>query len=72
MQALMKHVNRSRGSVKYYPHKVVCYISLISCLQILLMQSGFVDQCESTKNQCSASGFSDVYDGTLWRDFLNV
>ena len=68
-QTLMNQVISSRVSFKYYPYKVYCYVSLISSLQILLMQNGCVDQCESTKNQFSASSFSDVYDGTLGNDF---
>ena len=36
------------------------------------MQRGFVEQCESTRAQFSASGLSDVYDGSIWKDFLTV
>ena len=32
----------------------------------------FVAQCESTRNQFSTSGLSDVYNGTLWNEFLMV
>ena len=71
-QLLMKEVITSNGTTKYYPHKVHCFISLISYLQLLVMRSGFVQQCESTRNLFSESGLSDVYDGTLWNNFLSA
>ena len=38
------------------------------------MRNGFVAQCESTRYQRSISVLSrsDVYDGTLWNEFLTV
>ena len=69
---LMRKVVSSNGTIKFYPHKVYCYISLISCLQILVNRNGFVALCESTRNQFSTSGLSDVYNGTLWNEFLMV
>ena len=59
----------SNGNTKFYPHKVYCFINLITYLQILFVRSGF---SESTRNQFSTTGLSDVYDGTLWNDFLTV
>lgn len=69
---LMKEVITSGGTKKFYPHKVYCFISLISYLQTLIMRSGFVEQCESTRNLFSPSGYSDIYDGSLWKEFLTV
>ena len=36
------------------------------------MRRGFVEQCESTRGKFSPSGLSDVYDGSIWNDFLTV
>lgn len=36
------------------------------------MRAGFVQQCESTRSKFSTLGLSDVYDGTIWKDFLTV
>ena len=69
---LMRKVVSSNGRIKVYPHKVYCYISLISCLQTLLNRNVFVAQCESTRNQFSTSSSSYVYDGTLWNEFLMI
>ena len=71
-QLLMKEVITSNGTNKHYPHKVYCFISLISYLQLIMMRSGFVEQCESTRNIFSETGISDVYDGTLWKNFQSV
>ena len=71
-QVLMKQIVTRNGTIKFYPLKVYCYVSLISCLQALVMRTGFVEQCESTRTQFSASGLSDVYDGSIWKEFLTV
>ena len=52
--------------------KFTVSLVLIASLQALLMRNGFVEQCESTRNLFSTSGFADIYDGTLWREFLTV
>lgn len=69
---LMKEIITSNGHRKYYPHKFFCYRSLVSSLQELVMRNGFIAQCESTRNNFSSSGFSDVFDGAIWKDFLKV
>jgi hypothetical protein len=71
-QILMKQIVTRTGTIKFYPLKVYCYISLISCLQALVMRKGFIEQCESTQTQFSAMGLSDVYDGSIWKEFLTV
>ena len=70
-QQLMREIVSSSGKTRYYPHKVYCYISLISSLQNLLLRRGFVEHCESTrKSFSSGNNISDVYDGSIWKDFL--
>lgn len=68
-QVLMKHIVTRSGTIKFYPLKVYCYVSLISYLQALVMRRGFVEQCESTRIQFSASGLAD---GSIWKEFLTV
>lgn len=69
---LMKEIVSSSGNRKMYPHKIYCFVSLISSLQNLLLRTGFIEQCESTRNMFSESGLSDVYDGTIWKDFMTI
>ena len=38
------------GNTRFYPHKIYCYVSLISSLQNLMLRRGFIEQCESTRN----------------------
>lgn len=48
-----------------------CYTSLVISLQTLVGCTGFIEQCESTWASFS-SQLSNVYDGTLWNNFLTV
>ena len=49
-QPLMREIRSNSGTTKFYPHKVYCFVSLISSLQTFVMRSGFIDQCESILN----------------------
>ena len=69
---LMKEIMTSSGQRKFYPHRVFCFASVISSLQALVLRTGFMQQCESTRNTLSTTGFSDVYDGSIWKEFLEV
>ena len=71
-QPMMREIKSSNGTTKFCPHNIYCFVSLIASLQALVMRSGFVEQCESTRNLFSMSVFSDIYDGSLWQDFLTV
>ena len=71
-QPMMREIKSSNGTTKFYPHKVYGFVSLIASLQALVMRSGFVEQCESTRNLFSTYGLSDIYDGYLWQDFLTI
>lgn len=71
-EPLMKEVVSCSGHSRFYPHAIFCFASLIASLQALLLRTGFMEQCESTRRAFAATGFSDVYGGTLWKDFLTV
>lgn len=68
-KALLKEVISSKGKKKLYPHLMFCYCNLISSLQKLVLRHRFIEQCESTRSQLSASNLSDVYDGKIWKEF---
>ena len=69
---LIKEIVSSSGHKRYYPHFIFCFTSLITSLQNLLLCSNFLEQCESTRHTSSSIGYSDVYDGQLWKDFLTI
>ena len=71
-QLLMKEVISRSSTHKFYPHKVSCFTSLIASLQALVLRSGFIQMCESTRNSFDSMNFTDVYDGSIWKDFMTV
>ena len=71
-QPLMKAVVSSSGHERFYPYKVYCFVNLISSLQALVLHTGFIEQCESTRKCFSSTGYSDVYDGSIWKEFITV
>ena len=68
---LMKEIVTRSGNSKFYPHKVFCYASLISSLQALVIRTGFIQLCESTRN-VSTEVLSDFYDGLIWKQFSTI
>ena len=52
-----------------HPHKIYCYKSLTSSL---LLSSEFVHNCNHWRNRASSRFVRDLYDGKLWKQFLNV
>ena len=71
-QPLMKEVISCSGTRKFYRHKVCCFTSLISSLQALVLRSDFIQMCESTRNSFDSMNFTDIYDGSIWKDFMTV
>ena len=71
-QPLMKEVISRSGHQKFYPYKVCCLTSLKSSLQALVLRSGFIQLCESTRNDFNPESLTDVYDGYIWKEFLTV
>ena len=59
---LVKVVTLS-GSIKFYPHSVFLYKSIIDAMQEFVNGPGFADACER---------ICDVYQGQIWKDFLKV
>ena len=60
------------GNKKHYPYCVYPFVSLISSLQSLLLRPDFYELCEMWRcNQRDHLNISDVYDGRIWKKFLN-
>ena len=62
---------------RYIPHMVFCFSSLKTSLQRLVLRSGFIAQCESTRSSISSLGFTDIFDGKVFQSidghaFLSV
>lgn len=70
---LMKKVQFSSGSIRFVPHLVYCYKSIIESLQEMIMREGFLEQCEKWRKSPQASeSYRDVYDGKIWKEFQVV
>ena len=48
-ELLMNEIVSSSGHKKFYSHRVFGFTSLISSLQALVLRTGFIQQCESTR-----------------------
>lgn len=71
--SLLKTVElASTGRVKLYPHKIFCYRSLQSALQEFLLRPGFCQDCEHWRCRPTSTSYRDVYDGKMWKRFLDV
>lgn len=69
---LLKTVHFLSGRKLLYPFKVYCYNGITSTLQKLLLRSTFLSSCEQWRKRNVASGLiSDVYDGQVWKEFVN-
>ena len=69
---LLKTVQFPSGRNILYPFKVYCYSGIKSTLQKLLMRPKFVSNCQLWKLRPVNDLLSDVYDGQIWKEFLNV
>ena len=67
---LVKEVITLSGNMKFYPHSVYCYKSVIDTMQGLINRTGFADACESTRDLYTRSRICDIYQGQVWKDFV--
>ncbi len=50
-----------------------CYQSIIQCLRTFFLRPGFTEQIELWRRRTNELGkLSDVYDGKVWNEFLNI
>lgn len=68
---LMKTVRTSCGTTSLYPRQMYCYKSVIESLKELILRPGFIEKCEAWRSRNVGGGYGDIYDGKIWRDFLN-
>ena len=70
---LLKRVRTPAGTTSLYPRRMFCYQSLVDALGHFMQRPGFVQRCElwrTIKN--TPNTLSDIYDGKVWSEFLNV
>ncbi len=68
---LMKSVHLRSGRTILYPLKTYCYNGLKPTLQRLLLCPYFIECCDLWKTRPVNSHVSDIYDGKVWKYFLN-
>ena len=70
---LMKRVRTPAGTTSLYPRRMFCYQSLIDSMKLMLQRPGFAERCELWRKRKSAPNvLSDIYDGKIWKEFLDV
>ena len=70
--SLLKTVFFSSGQHIFYPLKVYCYYPLKEYIQQMLLRPGFIDLCRHWINRHNTASLADVYDGEIWKQFMNV
>jgi len=69
--ALARKVVLGSGKVWFYPHKLYCFNTVIDQVEGLLKRPGVPEMCEQWhEHQINDNIVADVYDGSIWRDFL--
>ena len=69
---LMKKVRTKSGSLQLQPKRMYCYRPLVSSLMTLLSKPGFTEKCEEWRKRNMEEGkMGDVYEGKIWREFLD-
>lgn len=69
---LMKTVHCVSGRKLLYPFKIYCYSGITSTLQKLLLRPSFFTSCQQWRSRPANNMLSDLYDGRIWKEFLNV
>ena len=71
---LLLSIVTHNGTTKYYPSLLYPFCSVISTLQSLLLQPGFLNLCEQWHENLVSdpSVMCDVYGGKLWQEFMVV
>ena len=70
-EALARKVVLNSGKVCFYPYKLYCFNSVIDQVEALLKRPGFPEMCEEWRDRHVDDHIvADVYDGSIWKDFL--
>lgn len=71
--SLLKTAKTSAGTTILRPVQVYCYRSIVSSLKEFLQRSDFFNQCERWRSRSTEPDtLYDVYDGSMWKDFMEV
>ena len=68
---LLKTVEMSSGKKFFYPFMTYCYMGLEVSFQGLLNQPTFFSSCDKWKQRVEDGVMRDVYDGRVWKEFVN-
>ena len=69
---LMKNMRSKNGSLFLHPKNLYCFKKLSDSLRSLLTRPGFLENCESwRKRKPTADSMADVFDGKVWKEFLD-
>ena len=68
---LLKTVELATGKKCFYPLHTYCYVDLHTSLQTLLLQPEFTENSNWQSHSSSGDVLKDVYDGRVWKRFLN-
>ena len=68
----MKNMRSKNGSLFLHPKNLYCFKKLSDSLRSLLTRPGFLENCESwRKRKPTADSMADVFDGKVWKEFLD-
>ena len=71
-QPLMK-LCKTKSTTIFRPFKVYCHQSIVKSLELLLCRPNFLQNCEQWRyRQIDANILGDIYDGKVWKEFLDV
>ena len=69
---LIELILQNKGETKLYPYKTYCYYPLHKSLPRILLRKNYLELCEKWRDRTVPEGMlSDIYDGLVWKEFLN-
>ena len=71
--ALLKSVELASGKRFFYPILIYCYIGIQNSLKHIIQQQNFSELCEEWRNSSrDLNCYKDVYDGNVWKEFMDI
>jgi len=68
----MEVILQNKNETKLIPFKTYCYYPLYKSLPQILQRSSYLELCEKWRSRVVPERvLSDVYDGRVWKEFLN-
>ena len=69
-EQLMKPIRTPTQNLLCYPRLIYCYKSVVQSLKEFLIRPNFIEKCELWRRRHREGVYTDVYDGRVWKDFL--